>query len=357
MKKHTIFFPILLITIACLAQACFQTNPKEKTTQLEAIPVQIMPLELEKSEELVEATGVFTTDDETLLSFKNGGILEAIFVEEGDPVKKGQLLARVNRDEINAKAKQAALGYEKAKRDYDRALSLYKDSVATLEQMQNAKTVMELTMQDLNSMQYNQQYAEIRSNSDGYVLAKLAQQGQIVGPGMPVLQINGAEEDRWQLKVGVSERQWANIQRNDSASIQSDALGLTKHPARVSKKSAGLDPKSGTYLLYLTLTVPAQVKIATGMFGKAFIQGQGNKKPLYKIPYDALMEGDGKVGYVFISEDYKTAKRVDVSIGELKENYVQISAGLQAGNALIVTGSPYLVDGALIKVEEKKEAR
>lgn len=346
----------LLGTIVCfgvLLSACHRADRSSGIPDTDTIPVTLMSLRPDEANATFEATGTFTTDDETLLGFKNGGVIARIYVREGDPVKTGQLLARIHMEEVDAKASQASLALEKAQRDYDRARKLYYDSVSTLEQMQNAKTALELAQQDIRSMRFNQQYAEIRSTSNGYVLARLAQEGQVVGPGTPVLQINGANEGNWQLKVGVSDRQWAAVNEGDSAQVSAEVLGEGTYPAVVRKKSKGLDPKTGTFSVYLTLLANPSAKIAAGMFGKALMHLRSEQGSTWGIPYESLLEGNGKEGYVFVTDDGKTARKVKVHIAAINADKVLVSSGLEGATALIVSGSPYLVDGTPIKVIEQ----
>jgi RND family efflux transporter MFP subunit len=349
------FLNPLTPVICCmvLLSSCGQADRSSAIPDTDTIPVTLMSLHSDEADATFEATGTFTTDDETLLGFKNGGVIERIYVREGDPIKAGQLLARVHKDEVEAMASQASLALEKAERDYERARRLYYDSVSTLEQMQNAKTALDLARQDIKSVRFNQQYAEIRSSSNGYVLARLAQEGQVVGPGTPVLQINGANDGNWQLKVGVSDRQWAAVREGDSARISSDVLAEGTHAAIVRKKSKGLDPKTGTFNVYLTLVATPSANIATGMFGKAYMQQRAAQHATWAIPYESLLEGNGKEGYVFITDDRKTARKVKVYIASIHANEVLVSSGLEGATALIVSGSPYLVNGSPIKVIEQ----
>src|SRR5690554_8160315 len=191
--KHSILSSFNFFTfLSFLALASCKSEKDVGLIVEEEIPVYITSITKSKADVVVEATGMFTTDDETLLSFKNGGIIERIYVKEGDFVKKGQMLASLNRTEINAKAEQLKAALAKAERDYQRAEQLYKDSVATLEQFQNAKTGLDVIEQDWNTLQFNLRYSQIYANTDGYILLKLSQEGQIVGPGMPIFQMNGA---------------------------------------------------------------------------------------------------------------------------------------------------------------------
>lgn len=347
--KMNISYPVLLL-VALSLSAC--GNNKSQTSTIanqDTIPVKIMMLQMEDANHAIQSSGQFTTNDETFLSFKNGGIINKIYVKEGDPVHKGQLLASVNQTEISAQVQQVTLSYQKAQRDYDRASQLYRDSVATLEQMQNAKTALQVAKQQLDAIKFNQNYSEIRATSNGYVLKKLANDGQVVGPGTPVLQINGANQSKWVLKIGLSDEQWAALKIGDRADITTDALPHTVLQAKVSRKAEGIDPQSGTFGVELTLDEANTKGLAAGLFGKATIIPTKTTSS-YSIPYDALLDAGENEGYVFVTDDEKTAKKVKVKLGAVLKDKINISGGLEDARALIISGSAYLTDGSKIKI-------
>ncbi|WP_316805220.1 efflux RND transporter periplasmic adaptor subunit [Pedobacter nototheniae] len=347
--KKKFFYPILILA-ALGFNAC--KNHKAETDTIgnqDTIPVKIMPLKVEDANHAILSSGQFTTNDETFLSFKNGGIINKIYVKEGDAVSKGQLLASVNQTEISAQVQQVNLSYQKAERDYARASKLFKDSVATLEQMQNAKTALQVAKQQLDAVKFNQNYSEIRATSNGYVLKKLANDGQVVGPGTPVLQINGAKQSKWLLKIGLSDAQWAVLKIGDRATITTDALPQKILQAKVSRKAEGIDPQSGTFGVELTLN-DADVKgLAAGLFGKANIIPTKTTSS-YSIPYDALLDAGENEGYVFITDDEKTAKKIKVQLGAIQNDKINITSGLENATALIVSGGAYLTEGSKIRV-------
>src|SRR5690625_1848422 len=131
---------IVFLGLAGIMASCNNNVPKEHKTRENIIPVKISTIKKDTVSPVFYSSGFFTTNDETPLSFKNGGIVDRIYVHEGDTFQAGQLLATVKGIEVKAASRQAGLAYEKAKRDYRRAENLYRDSVVTLEQMQNAKT-------------------------------------------------------------------------------------------------------------------------------------------------------------------------------------------------------------------------
>lgn len=337
-------YPLVFLA---LLSACKNELPDNGLKVDEQIPVSVLSLSQGKGESTTETTGLFSTDDETLLSFKNGGIIERVYVKEGDMVRKGQLLAILNMTELNAKAAQAKLSVEKAERDFKRAEKLYRDSVATMEQYENAKTYLAVVKEDWNTIQFNLRYSEIRATTDGYVLLRLANEGQIVGPGTPVLQINGAKKGNWVVKIGVSDRQWATIREGDSAVITTDAFP-DEIPAVVLRKSEGLNPNTGTFTIQVQPVSVGKLPIASGMFAK--VKMFGNATDSWIIPYEALLDGDAGRGYVFVTDDNQTARKVEVEIGAIQKDNILISSGLENHKALIVSGSPYLKEGSKIKV-------
>ncbi len=348
MKVTSLLFTFTMIG---LLQACSTGNGNDPIQQVDdAIPVSTIPLQKEAIDVEIQTSGLFTTDDETNLSFKTGGIIEKIYVKEGDAVKKNQVLATLNLTEIAAQVKQAKLGFEKANRDYTRAENLYKDSVATLEQFQNAKTAMQVAQQQVEAAEFNLSYSQIRANKDGFVLRKMANEGQVISAGTTVLQINGAANKLWKMKVGVSDREWSRISIGDEALLQSDAFPEKVMKAIVSRKSEGSDVMNGTFNIDLSLT-ESNDQLASGLFGTAIIK-TSKKQEGWRIPYAALLDGNAKHGYVFTSNDLKTVERVNVVVGSIERNEVIVISGLAEKKHLIVSGSAYLKDGSSIRANQ-----
>lgn len=330
---------------SCSKKAETTTIPKSN----EAIPVKIVALNKSLVKSSIHASGQFTTDDETLLSFKTGGIINNVYVKEGDKVRKGQLLATLDLTEISAQVNQAQIAVNKAKRDNQRAENLYKDSVATLEQLQNSKSALEISQQQLAAAKFNLSYSEIRATNDGVILKRIANAGQIVGSGMPVLQTSSKGSKDWILRVAVSDKEWAQCSINDKAKINIEAFNLNNIDGFIYAKSENADPMTGSFNIDIKLNNTRKFNIASGMFGKAEIMNS-HKTNVWQIPYDALLDGNANSGFVFVTRNNKNALKVPVKISSIDRDYVLISEGLNGYNSLIVSGSAYLTDGSTIQV-------
>ncbi len=341
---------VTLIGLSWIAYACTQSKGNERTTvDTNEIPVWVQKLKIEEVSMPIYTSGQFTTNDETYLSFKTGGIIDRIFVKEGDRIQKGQLLATLNLTEINAQVSQAELEFEKAKRNYDRVSNLYRDSVATLEQFQNSKTSLDMASKQLETALFNRSYSEIRALTSGHVLMKSASEGQVVAPGSVVLQTNGSKQNDWVLKVGISDREWSRIQLGDNALVSIDALPGETFMAKVVQKSSGVNAATGTFSAELRLTVALPNAMASGLFGKAIIT-PSSKQNVWSIPYDALLDAGSQTGFVFVTNDMKTVQKQQVIISSVEKDKVTISTGLENARYIIIAGSAYLRDNSSIRI-------
>lgn len=347
-RPFFISIPVILLSI----NACKEDAPlKTSSEQTDQIPVRVMKAVKSIQNNTISAGGQFTTDDETILAFKTGGIISSVYVNEGDRVKRGQLLASLNITEIAAQVNQAKIALEKASRDYKRAENLYRDSVATLEQFENAKTGLAIATEQVNAAQFNLTHSEIHALTDGYILRKFVNPGQLVGPGTPVLQTNGARNGNWLVRVGLSDRQWAQVSVGDSADISTDAFPNYPLKGIVIRKSEGVDPYTGSLGIDIKVISDPNVSLAAGMFGKITLHA-AKQNELWSIPYSALLDGNAQSGFIFITRDGKTAERIPVKIALINGNSVLLSEGPTEDMQIIISGSAYLINGSAININK-----
>ncbi|HYF68988.1 MAG TPA: efflux RND transporter periplasmic adaptor subunit [Ohtaekwangia sp.] len=336
---------LIVIVISC-TQSKGEGTPIPKTS--DAIPVKVITVEKSTAQPVIVTSGQITTDDETTLAFKVGGVVHAVHVKEGEKIRKGQLLATLDLTEINALVSQATLVLEKADRDLNRTRNLYQDSVATLEQLQNAETAFALAQEQLHAANFNRSFAEIKAPTNGYVLRKFVNSGQVVGIGDPVVRTNGAGNGKWILKSGVSDKQWSVIRVNDKVNVKVDAFPDQSFEGIVVRKSETADPATGAFTVEVAVK-NNNVRFASGMFASAEINS-GNPVASWNVPYEAVLDANGNEGFVFVTNDNKKAIQVPVTIVSFNNKHISISDGLEDAKAVIVSGSAYLTDNSPISI-------
>lgn len=342
----------LLLPIMVLV-ACSKSETGTPATTVTEKPLNVFyvrtsPLTQSGVEDAIQVTGIIQSDSEAKPSFKTGGVIARMHVEEGDYVKKGQLIAQLNLTEIEAQATQASFALEKAERDLRRVDNLYRDSIATLEQLQNATTAVDVAKKSFQIAQFNLTYSQVHAPIDGKVIKKLMHEGEITGPGIPIYYIMGVNPSDWKLTAGLTDKNWGRIKAGDVAKVTIDAYPGWTIESKVKRLSDVANPMSGTF--DVELTIPAGDKrIAAGML--AHVEILPSVKTAYTIiPVEALVSSNGRTGVVYVPKDKKAEKR-QVVIQQFYGEEVAILSGLEGATEVITAGSGFLENGDDIVIE------
>lgn len=326
-------------------------KPAEQTDDT-SIPIKLSKVESVVRSEPVIASGLVSSSEEAKLSFKVGGIIEKLYVDEGQAVRKGQLLATLNLTEINAQVNQAQFANEKAERDLNRVKALYADTAATLEQLQNATTGHDVAQQNLTIARFNQNYAQIRSTVDGTVTRKLMNEGELAPAGGTVFMISSTRKSDWIVRVGVSDKDWARLKTGNRATITLDAYPGQTFTGVVSELAQAADPMNKLYDVEIRIN-PGSAKFAPGLFAKVTLQPAQNRSYAL-VPIEAIVEGDGKDGFVFVlADDRRSAgplhvRKIPVQIGFIDNDKVLLTNGLAGISNVVTAGSAYLTETSTV---------
>jgi RND family efflux transporter MFP subunit len=340
--------PLLLVGSVLLLIGCGQ--PKKEETQPEVppgIPVRLVAVEEASRTEPIQVAGTVASTQEARLSFKVGGIIRSITVKEGQAVRKGQLLASLDLTEINAQVTQAMLASEKAERDFTRVKRMFEDTAATLEQLQNVTTGLEVAQQNVQIARFNKQYAQLVAPLDGMIARKLLNEGELAAPGNPVLFLTSSRPADWVVRVGVSDRDWARLGVNDPATVVLDAYPEEVFRGTVTELAQAADPATKLYEVEVRI-VPNGKRLASGLFAKVMLT-PSQSRSYHVIPVEALVEGQGREGYVFVVKEGK-AYKVPIKIGYLSDDKVLVTQGLDGVEEVVTAGNAYLKEGTAIRV-------
>lgn len=352
MKKSafkTIAIPAAISTLAVLGLlallgGCGSNTPAEITQPIladESIPVRTAMVQQKNVALPIHASGILTSSAEQRLSFKIGGIIRKIYVDEGDMVRPGQLLAVLDKTEIDAQVAQAQQGLLKAERDLGRVEGLYKDSSATLELLQNATTGRDVAKETARIATFNQQYAEIRATRAGKIIKKLVNEGEITGPGMPAFVLFETGANDWVVKINVSDREWARLNLGMSAKVIMDAYEGMVFTGKLSDLAPAADPSSGLYPVEIRIQ-PQGKRFAPGLFAEVDIQ-PSKSRPYVAIPVESIVEGDGQSAFVFaLQADGVSVKKMPIRVAFLEGNLAIITSGLEGVSEVVTSGAPYL---------------
>lgn len=375
---HKKYLTSSLFIITLLLAAC---SSKETTTEHRAVSnakkvetAQVKSLDYQSK---VVATGRLALEEEAKLSFKTGGIIASINVSEGQKVRKGTVLATLDLQEIQARNQQAQLGQQQAainvdnaqlalrlaQRDFDNAKGLYQDSVATLEQLENAEVQLDnarnqlaqaekglaVQGQQVSVADFNLQYSRIIAPSDGVILKKFAEANELAGPGTPIFRFGSSEKAKV-IRANLTDKDVIHVQLGNKANIQFDAYPNTIFTGVVIEKASLADPFTGTYEVEIQLN-DEDKQLLSGFIGRVEII-TNTTAGLLQIPIDALLGANGDEGEVFVVENGKAVK-TGIRIFKIKNDQLLVARGLDSSDQVITSGVGYLEDAEEVLISER----
>ncbi len=324
---NTLLIYTLLINAGC-------NKNKEIPSQQEAVKelfTTVKPEAVSYAYEIT-TTGILSNKNEYQLSFMVGGIIDYLEVNQGDYVRKGQILAKVNQTSVNVTTNRLTLAYQKALRDYARVEALYKDKVVTLENLQNAKTGLENAKLQLESAKFSQQHATIKAPGSGKIQSVLAHTNEMTQAGSPVI-IMGSDKGGKVLKTNLADIDVVKVSIKDPCSITFDAFPDTIFSGYVSEISGTSDRHTGTYEIGIYVKDSKNI-LKSGFIGKASISSL-KKVDYLQIPIEALVFADKMTGEINVLEEGKKKSKA-IKIARILGENLLVSEGLSENEEVII---------------------
>lgn len=346
MKNKTIF----LLLLVCAWTACRNESTGEQAPD-QVLNVTVSPVQTLEYTTPVRATGFLGTTKEMKLSFKTGGILKRLPIKEGQKVLRGHVLAELDLSEIQAQVNQAGIGLEKAERDLTRAGNLYRDSVVTLEQYQNAQSAYELARSQKQVADFNLQHSRIKAPANGTVQKLLAETNEVLGAGYPVLLFASTEND-WVVRSTLTDKDIVKLALGDTGRVYMDAFPGRVFHGEITELGSVADPVTATYEAEL-LIHEAHPQFRTGFICRAELF-PGERSRSLVVPIESLVDASDRSASVFVYEQGKALKK-RLRIGAILNEQVEVLEGLREGELVITEGARFLGGDEQVNVLNLKD--
>lgn len=290
------------------------------------------------------------------------GYVDAILVERGDAVKKGQLLAVVRPSDLpdQLAAARGSIGQIKAqaalaRTNFERASKLAPAGVVSQQELQAATTALATAQaaeaaaeSQISGIAIRLGETRILSPIAGFVSARRVDPGALVGPPGNSTIVTVVRTDRMRVFVTLNETDAHGIHIGMDAHVELDAIPEKSFPGKVVRVAPSFDP--------LTRTLDAEVQLENksgelrpGMYGRGSIVRKIHPNaPVVSVNAVQVTE---KQRYVFVLRGPKVERRTVVIGAELEDGtMLEIQSGLRAGEDVVIAGADGLADGATVRV-------
>lgn len=347
MHTRHAFLSLCLLGIAAIgSQSCTSPStgtPVAPTDSVAAVPVEVGVVQVGSIDARYMGTATLEAWDEAAVASRASGLVVSISVEEGDYVKEGQLLAKLDDDILNIELSQTKSQLDKLNADFNRSKELIEKKLVSQEQHDAVRYERDRLQaaHDLKVFQLEQ--TRIASPISGVVSKRLIKNGNLVSTNQEVFQVTAM--NRLRAIMHIPEHELGKMKVGQQVMVKADALPGKDFTGKVSLISPVIDPATGT--VKVTIEVAPHKELKPGMFTRVQLVYDRKEQALL-VPRNAVVTED-RDKYVYVVDGDK-ALRKPIVTGYVNESQIEVVDGLDEGMTIVTLGQNGLKDSAKVHV-------
>ncbi len=339
LAAYTGIFLSALIWISC-------SGKKDENQAIRAVPVKVVKVSESSYMNSRNYVGTVEAVSSSSLSFEVMGNVSKVFVTEGENVQKGKLLATLDKATLQNSYNASLASLKEAQDAYNRMKSLYDNGslpemkwVEVQSKLQQAVSMEQISRKSLKD-------AGLYAPFSGVISSKSIEPGMNVMPGIEVMQL--ADISTVNIKIAVPEKEISRVNKGQQAEVRVGALGDKLFTGVVSEKGIAANPLAHTYEVKIKLNNTSH-ELMPGMVCKVGVHSRETEAGIVLPTHTVQLQPDGKK-FVWVVKDNAASQRI-VNTGDLTAEGVIITAGLQPGDEVIVSGNQKVSEGTKIAVK------
>ena len=314
------------------------------TREDRAVAVTVSPVANENFKHYVEVQGSVDAKNTVMVSPKSGGVLTAVYIKEGDNVRQGATLAKVDNSIMQESIAEVQNQLALANTVFEKQSRLWEQKIGTEIQYLQAKNNKEALEKKIATLNTQLGQSNITAPISGVVDQVIAKVGEMAAPGAPVARV--VNLSNLKIVAKVSDSYVATVKKGDEVIVKFPDLDQ-EYKARITFVSTTVDPLSRTFRIEANL--PSTNSIKPNMLATVQIN-DATKKDALVIDQNVVQNTEnGTVVYVAENDGgKKIAKSRVVKTGLSYNGQIEILAGLKAGDQLITQGYQDVADGQAV---------
>lgn len=335
---------VLLLSVAACSMGTGDGQSEDEEEESPAIPVEAQKPIRGDIFAVYSGTASLEADGESEVVAKVGGEIVELLVEEGDNVKAGQSLAKLDGDILRLEMQQSLANLAKLEQEHNRNIDLHERGLISAGAFETTKYELDSLRAAANRSRLEYSYTNIVSPIDGVVADRFVKLGNTISVDDPVFRVT--DLDPLLAYLHVPEKDFRKIVVGQVARVHFDALPDQAFESRVERISPTVSSDTGTFKVTIEITDDSGM-LKPGMFGRFNIV-YDERHGVLQAPRSAVVNSDiGRV--IFVAED-GIAKRRRVETGYSNEGNIEILSGVADEDLVIVVGQIGLKTDARITV-------
>ncbi len=359
-KHHSIYLLIALLIFSCGrsdvdgdksgSAESRQSGSVEDRKQLRErfdtrpVPVAVAAVLRGRVDAFYASTTALTAEEEAQVVARTQGVVEKLFVEEGDLVKSGQPLAQLDTRRLQLEVARTRTNVRSLDRAFVRSKQLFETKMISPDAYDKAQFDLEREQATLALQDHELEEATIRAPISGVVTQRHIKLGNTLAPNSPAFELKRSEQ--LEAILNVPERELAKLQVGQLAMIRIDALDGREIQGTVQRIAPEVDATSGTFRVTVRVDNTNNL-LRPGMFARVNIRYDSRENTLLVSREAVVTQKDESA--VFLVKN-GVAMRQSVVTGYVMGSDVEILDGLGEGDEVVVTGQGGLRDGTAVRV-------
>ncbi|MCH7523783.1 MAG: efflux RND transporter periplasmic adaptor subunit [Bacteroidetes bacterium] len=300
----------------------------------------------------LELQGNVSTKNLLVIYPEYAGILSKVYVREGQYVKKGQILAKIDDGGLSQQLAQLQIRSDLAKTTFERQDRLWKQNIGSEMQYLQAKSNFEVQQQAVNQIQIQLDKTIVKAPFSGTIDDIISEQGSVVAPGQSQL-MRIVNLDNMYIETNVPESNILTVVKNKSVIVEFPVLGKTIH-AKIRQASHYINPENRTFKV--EIAVPNKDKsIKPNLTVKLKINDYTNEKALL-IPQSIISENSKGEQYIYViidkqEDNIAVVKKAIIQTGKTQGDVIEVLSGIENGTEIIKEGARRVEEGQTVQVE------
>jgi RND family efflux transporter MFP subunit len=313
----------------------------------------ITAVKIEESEfkHYLELQGNVSTKNLLVLYPEYSGVLSKVYVKEGQKVKKGQILAKIDDAGMSQQVAQLQIQSDLAKTTFERQKRLWDQKIGSEIQYLQAKSSYESQQKAVKQAQSQLAKTIVRAPFSGTIDDVITEQGSVVAPGQSQL-MRIINLDNMYIETDVPEKYITNVTKNKNVEVEFPVLGKTIN-TKVRQAGDFINPANRTFKV--EIAIPNKDKsIKPNLTAKLKINDYTNKKALL-LPQSIISENAEGQQYVYViteknSNQEAIAKKVIIETGKTQGDVIEVLKGISNGDEIISEGARNVKHGQTVKI-------
>lgn len=308
------------------------------------IPVEVQDVSRGDISAYYSNTATLEAVQEATIVSKVRGIVQNLSVEEGDYVRAGQILAKIEDDQYRIESERAKATMDRLFNDFQRNKELFDKELISAEIFENSRFEYESQKSAYELAQLNYDHTSIKSPISGVISERFIKVGNMIGTDQQVFQVT--DFDPIQAILHIPEHERSKIRKGQTAELKADALPGQTFIGNVERISPTIDPLTGTFKVTIYMN-GAEEALRPGMFGRVKIV-YDTRENAKMIPKTAVISED-ETQSVFVVRD-SLVFRKEIKTGYINGFHIEILEGLEDGEIVVTTGQGSLTDSTRVNV-------